>query len=402
MPRIFISYRREDSIAYAGRIFDRLRSEFGPADVFMDVDSLDLGVDFVEVLQQTVSSCDTLLAVIGRHWLNDWEGNSPLSNPEDFVRLEIATALERQNIRVVPILVSGARMPRSAELPEGLSGLARRNALVLPDVGFHEALGRLIHSIKRAEQERLERQKAAADQRAEQVPGPRRAVVENRIRVSPEDGLKYVWIPPGKFRMGCSPGDSECSEDETPAHEVTITKGFWIGQTPVTQAAYERVMGKNPSHFKGADRPVDSVNWKQAQEYCRKAGGRLPTEAEWEYAARAGSQTARYGELDDVAWHGGNSGRETHPVAQKQPNAWGLYDTLGNVWEWVADWYNDKYYANSPQQDPQGPASGTRRVLRGGSWNYFQWFLRAAERYRYGPDDWNYSIGFRCAREVFA
>lgn len=138
--------------------------------------------------------------------------------------------------------------------------------------------------------------------------------------------------------MGCSQGDKECGDNEQPAHEVTITRGFWIGQTEVTQEAYQRVMnGQNPSRFKGARLPVETISWNDADAYCRAIGGRLPTEAEWEYAARAGSTDGRYGDVDQIAWYGKNSGNKTHEVAGKAPNTWGLYDTLGNVWEWTAD-----------------------------------------------------------------
>jgi formylglycine-generating enzyme required for sulfatase activity len=185
-------------------------------------------------------------------------------------------------------------------------------------------------------------------------------------RVNPKDGLTYVYAPAGKFKMGCSPGDSECIPNEMPAHEVTITKGFWIGQTEVTQEAYQKVTGKNPSYLKGAKLPVETIIWNDAQSYCRMAGMRLPTEAEWEYAARAGSSASRYGNLDQIAWYDGNSGNRTHEVGQKQANAWGLYDTLGNVWEWVADWYANSYPAGN-QTDPRGPTRGQYRVVRGGS-----------------------------------
>jgi hypothetical protein len=166
MPRIFISYRREDSIAYAGRIYDRLISRFGASNVFMDIDTLEPGVDFIDELERTVQSCDVFLAVLGTRWLTvkDEGGRSRLSNPEDFVALEISAALKKTNIRIVPILVGGASMPRSSELPDGLSGFARRNALVLPDIGFQQTLGRLIHSVERAEQEQLEREKVEAEQ----------------------------------------------------------------------------------------------------------------------------------------------------------------------------------------------------------------------------------------------
>jgi formylglycine-generating enzyme required for sulfatase activity len=226
---------------------------------------------------------------------------------------------------------------------------------------------------------------------------PRRA---GQTRVNPRDGLTYVWIPPGKFIMGCSPGDEECNPDENPAHEVTITKGFWIGQTPVTQEAYQQVVGKNPSYFKGPRLPVEMVTWEEAQAYCQAIGMRLPTEAEWEYAARAGSKAASYGELDQVAWHRDNSERKTHDVGQKQPNIFGLYDMLGNVWEWVADWFDENYYGQSTATDPPGPATTERRVHRGGSWDNLPSRVRASVRGRDKPSDRGYRVGFRCVGEL--
>jgi len=216
-------------------------------------------------------------------------------------------------------------------------------------------------------------------------------------KVNPKDGLTYVWIPPGSFMMGCSPGDGECSDDEKPAHEVTITRGFWLGQTPVTQQAYQNVTGRNPSYFKRASLPVEGVSWDEAKAYCAAIGGRLPTEAEWEYAARAGSTGARYGNLDDIAWSAKNSGWRAHEVGQKQSNAFGLYDMLGNVWQWTADWYGD--YQSGAQSDPSGPPGGKLRALRGGSWGYDPRFVRVSIR---GWVAWGVGyglIGLRCVRE---
>jgi TPR repeat protein/formylglycine-generating enzyme required for sulfatase activity len=214
--------------------------------------------------------------------------------------------------------------------------------------------------------------------------------------VNPKDGLTYVWIPPGRFLMGCSPADSECSGAEKPAHEVTITEGFWLGQTPVTQQAYQRVTGQSPSHFKGANLPVEFVNWFEAQSYCSAIGGRLPTEAEWEYSARAGSTGARYGNLDEIAWYSGNSGNKTHEVGQKQANAWGLYDMLGNVWQWTADWFGD--YQSGEQNDPSGAESGQFRMLRGGSWSSLARLRLVRVSYRCGvpPSSRGGDMGLRC------
>jgi serine/threonine-protein kinase len=230
------------------------------------------------------------------------------------------------------------------------------------------------------------------------------------VRESPGDGLNYVWIPAGTFLMGCSQGDTECDPDEKPPHQVTLTRGFWIGQTEVTVAAYRRFATAVGRTMPGApnfntgwaneNMPILNVSWDDAQAYCGWAGGRLPTEAEWEYAARGGSSEARYGGIADVAWYDANSGGQTRDVAQKRPNGFGLYDTLGNVWEWVNDWYDENYYRNSPSQDPRGPSSGQYRVLRGGSWVNVAWVVRASDRGRYNPENWNYVHGFRCVREV--
>jgi formylglycine-generating enzyme required for sulfatase activity len=173
-------------------------------------------------------------------------------------------------------------------------------------------------------------------------------------RVNPKDGLTYVWIPPGKFLMGCSPGDTECGTDETP-HEVTIAHGFWIGQTPVTQAAFQRVHGDNPSFHHGDTSllPAERVEWLGADAYCKAVGMRLPSEAEYEYAARAGDPAVRYGDLEAIAWYKGNGNGHTQPVATKAPNAWHLYDMLGDVWEYTSD--------------PYKPGDPVFVALRGGS-----------------------------------
>ena len=217
----------------------------------------------------------------------------------------------------------------------------------------------------------------------------------------------FVKIPAGEFDMGCSPNDRECDgaiDNESPRHHIRISRSFEIGKYEVTQAMWELVMGSNPSHFKGADRPVENVGWSKAQEFLRRLNARndgyhyrLPTEAEWEYAARAGSTTAHYGSLDIIAWHHGNSNRQTHPVGQKQPNAWGLCDVEGNVSEWVQDFYVEKYYSISPLVDPQGPAFGLGRVIRGGSFRDHGRSLRLSHRW-FSSHGGTKELGFRCVR----
>jgi sulfatase modifying factor 1 len=212
------------------------------------------------------------------------------------------------------------------------------------------------------------------------------------------DDLKLenmVWIEGGSFPMG----DTAVEEDEKPVHTVTVD-GFYMDKYEVTQAEYTRVMGDNPSEFQNCPTcPVEKVSWDDAQAYCKKVHKRLPTEAEWEYAACAGSITRYYwGNSFDGAqgWYSSNSGDKTHPVGQKKPNAWGLFDMSGNVWEWCSDWYDGSYYKNSPLQNPQGPSSGSYRVLRGGSWKDGGGGLRSAKRSRDDPGDRDGGIGFRC------
>jgi formylglycine-generating enzyme required for sulfatase activity len=221
------------------------------------------------------------------------------------------------------------------------------------------------------------------------------------------NGIQYDFaaIPAGAFKMG-SPDSGY--QWERPIHTVKITKPFWICKTEVTQGLWKAVMGndENDSNYKlGDDYPVDQVFWFQCAEFTEKlnalVGGnyfRLPTEAEWEYACRAGTTSERYGDLNSIAWHGNNSGAMPHPVGNKQPNSWGLYDMLGNVEEWCQDWWGEDYYSQSPSQDPTGPASGTRKVLRGGNWNGFPEDVRSSYRHSYNaPNYSSYYIGFRIA-----
>ena len=182
------------------------------------------------------------------------------------------------------------------------------------------------------------------------------------------------------------------------AHKVELTGGFWLGKTEVTQAAWIRAMSNNPSRFRGDHQPVENVTWQEATNFCTGIGGRLPTEAEWEYAARANSTGQRYGTLDQIAWYVGNNQGQTQDVKSKAPNAWGLYDMLGNVWEWVADWESDIYYSKSPTRDPRGPSSCLGRVLRGGSWGDIDPAnIRVSRRNASNVDSRLDLVGFRCA-----
>ena len=196
--------------------------------------------------------------------------------------------------------------------------------------------------------------------------------------------------------MGSPDNEEGRWDEEGPQHEVAIESGFWMFETPCTQALWEAVMGQNPSHFRGPTRPVEQVSWDDAQAFLTRIAAMvpglrlgLPSEEQWEYACRAGSAAARYGDLDQIAWHVKNSGGETHPVALKHPNGWGLHDMLGNVWEWCADAYWE--YGTGKSE------ASADRVLRGGSWSDSARRVRAACLIRHVPGDLAGDIGFRCA-----
>ena len=209
--------------------------------------------------------------------------------------------------------------------------------------------------------------------------------------------IEMLLVPGGTFTMGCSPGDAECGGGESPAHQVTLTNAFYMGKTEVTQAQWQATMGSNPSYFSGQpNNPVEQVSWNMIQGFNTVTGLRLPTEAEWEYACRAATTTARYGVLNDIAWYVGNAGSTTHAVATKLPNALGLYDTLGNVWEWCQDWYEP--YSLGSVTNPTGPATGSYRLLRGGDWVNLSDYCRGSQRYYGYPYYANYFVGFRAVR----
>ena len=246
--------------------------------------------------------------------------------------------------------------------------------------------------------------------------------------------IEMIELPGGEFSMGSPENEPGRYDDENP-HRVRVS-AFAMAKYPVTQKLYADVMGTNPAFFQGHRLPVEQVSWFEAVRFCNKLsekaglrpcyaivepkpgadqpadgeapqaeqevvwdraadGYRLPTEAEWEYACRAGTKGETYGPLDAIAWHDDNSGHTTHPVGQKQANSFGLYDMLGNVWQWCLDWYDDGYYKQFPSVDPQGPTRGKKRVLRGGAWDYYAPFFCAAGRYSFEPPLRERSMGFR-------
>ena len=254
---------------------------------------------------------------------------------------------------------------------------------------------------------------------------------------------EMVRVPAGEFMMGALEDDEDAWDEERPRHKVTLTRDFMIGKYAVTQALWQRVMGSNPSRFIGPNRPVEMVSWFDVVSFCNKLseqegltpaydglgdyqagddqnmdedeiaslsagitcnwnakGYRLPTEAEWEYSARGGEYHKYAGsdDVDEVAWYYDNSGWESHPVGQKKPNGFGLYDMSGNVWEWVWDRFGD--YSSDSQTDPTGPDSGPFRVRRGGSWIYYARLIRVSDRHCSDPTRRRYGLGFRLSRLI--
>jgi serine/threonine protein kinase/formylglycine-generating enzyme required for sulfatase activity len=258
---------------------------------------------------------------------------------------------------------------------------------------------------KRDQEEQARLEQARLDKEAEAKKGegsPRTAGLGKNVV------LELVWIKPGQFMMG-SPDSEKFRDGNEKLHRVTLAQGFWMGKYEVTQKQYETIMGNKPSRFKdvGPDSPVEQVTWDEAMSFCQKltlaerSSGklprgyeyRLPTEAQWEYACRSGEQGAYAGDLDQMGWYAVNSGNKIHPVGQMSPNAWGLFDMHGNVWEWCLDWFGD--YAAGALTDPTGPSSGSERVARGGAWSSRALYCRSSNRSGIAPGTRDAILGFR-------
>jgi formylglycine-generating enzyme required for sulfatase activity len=247
---------------------------------------------------------------------------------------------------------------------------------------------------KLVENDRLAREEAVRKRKAEEA--------------AQENFIPMVYVAGGTFTMGCtSEQDSDCHDNEKPAHSVTLSS-YYIGKYEVTQAQWKAVMGSNPSYFEGDNLPVEEVSWNSVQEFICKLNQqtgknyRLPTEVEWEFAARGGNKSRGYkysgsNTAGNVAWYDDNSGYKTHPVGTKSPNELGIYDMSGNVWEWCSDWYGK--YSSGSQTNPRGASSGSYRVDRGGSWYDFAGYVRVSNRGSLTPVIRNHYLGFRLASD---
>jgi len=266
--------------------------------------------------------------------------------------------------------------------------------------------------LERKRQEEKQRQQSMSAAQARAKTAEPQAGQKRSLDLGEGVNLTLVYIPGGTFWMGPKDDDPEARDSEKPRHQVTVP-AFWMGETPVTQAQYKAVrknfmgMGKNPSHFKGDNRPVETVSWNEAIQFCQELSNKvketmtLPSESQWEYACRAGTETFYCfgddtGQLETYAWYGNNSDRQTHPVKQKKPNSWELYDMHGNVWEWCLDhWHGN--YQGAPTDGSAWLSSDESkfRLLRGGSWDLLAGDCRSAYRNNYAPDNRDVNLGFR-------
>jgi formylglycine-generating enzyme required for sulfatase activity len=393
--RIFIIYAREDAEylrALRQTVADLERG--GLIRIWTDHE-LQPGEKWDDEIRAALNAAELILILMSRASISS----------EYIERVEVKRALEREKrgeVRVAPVIIrrcdwTATPIGRLQAIPQ--SGKPKAGYKYLDDYWHAVRL-----DLKRLIEDLCSR--SDASDQGMPIARPQRAKALE-VRTNTVDGLSYVWIPPGKFPMGASPDDKEAAHYEEPQHEVEITRGFWIGQTPVTVDAYGRFASATKRQMVGehgfaqtGDHPVVNASWDDAVAYGQWIAGRLPTEAEWEYAARGGSGQPRYGELDRIAWYDKTSGNAAHPVGQLAPNGHGLYDTLGNVFEWCSDWFDGAYYKNSPARDPVGPTMGEYRALRGGSWNYDAWYARVSVRDGFRPDVRYNVLGFRCVREV--
>jgi len=485
MSKIFISYRRDDSADYAGRLYDRLAGHFGRDHVFLDIDQIEPGEVFDNVIKEKLATVQAAVVLIGKHWLDiaDANGQRRLDHPADWVRLEITALLER-NIRVIPVLIGGTPMPKLEQLPECLVPLTRRHALeITSHARFHTDTDKLIKVLEKI----MSGPTPPLSEPTKEMEEPRKpeepekpgfllfAVIAGMVAVlatgayffipppviEPPKAVviepEMVVIPRGGFMMGSPETEGDRTSYEDPPHEVTISWPFALSRHEITVGQFRQFVQNvgyrttaeksnkgcflwnadkkefrqlrehhwdNPGFQQNDDHPVVCVSWEDAQAYVAwlsdRSGKpyRLPSEAEWEYAARAGTTTARFYPEDQQCKYANGLGQEgkaitgpdwtlaectddyvyTAPVGRFKSNQLGLSDMLGNVVEWTQDCWHDNYQG-APGDGSAWVEKGdcNRRVVRGGSGFDNPQGLRSAGRGRLNTDEASYLLGFRIA-----
>jgi formylglycine-generating enzyme required for sulfatase activity len=410
--RIFLSYTRADQ-THVERLYQQLRQAgFTP---WMDTKDLLPGQKFEYYIKQAIRQSDFFLACLSKKSVN----RRGVLQREIKEALDVLQERLESDIFLIPVRLE------DCDVPESLREFHWAN--VYEDDGLQKLL--------QAIQVGIENQRATGQT---DETGQVKSLAEEpdaKEWTEPTTGMEFVRIPPGRFWMGATDADkkyliqervTEWYKEESPRHEVTIKEGFWMGKYPVTQEQWLKVMGKNPSYFNEGQvgqewrkHPVENVSWDDAQEFMRKLNilvetgrrsvstgvFRLPSEAEWEYTCRAGTETIFYfgddvERLSDYAWYSENSRHKTHPVGQLQPNAYGLYDMLGNVWEWCADLWHDSYQGASADGSVWAESGGSVRVLRGGSWDNEPRGVRSANRLDRALAGRRGDIGFRLVRTI--
>ena len=462
--KILINYRRVESLTQAQALKKLFDDKFGAERVFLDVSGgFKGGENWLQMLERQVDASAAMVVLIGKTWTShkDEHGARRLDDPHDWVRFEISRALLR-NMPIVPVLIDGATMPKQAQLPNNLMQLTHIQAMPLrKETPVQDAVAiaqRLEVLLENQQQLRTQ----TSTRKAEAITEERKALLGKRPRrgvprgvaglglaaaayfagvatgpiLLPQFGLqaddlpnpqfdivwdcsdcpKMVVVPAGTFMMGSTDG----RPDETPVHEVTITQSFAVGRFEVTFANWEACVAgggcasrkkPDPEGWGKGRRPVINVSWDDAQEYVKWLSDRtnkpyrLLTEAEWEYAARAGT-TTKYAFGDTINrrqahFIGDSEGAKTVEVGSYRPNAWGLHDMHGNVWEWVEDCYQDRYTVAPSDGSARSEESNcSRRVLRGGAWDDRAGGLRSATRHKEPPATRESTIGFRVARAI--
>jgi formylglycine-generating enzyme required for sulfatase activity len=446
--KMFISYRRDDSAGHAGRVHDHLEREFGRDLLFMDVDAIPLGANFVKVLDEEIAACDVLLAIIGPGWLDarDENGKRRLENPNDFVRIEIANALKR-GISVIPILLEGTRVPKAEQLPEDLKELGLHQGLDVRHASFANDMGRLVTMLQGVQ--------SRSQQRPAEPALFDRYRAEGRIKVDAaivhgapdgwflpgngkvewfqdsEHGPEMVVVPAGSFVMGSPESELERSEAEGPQHPVTIATSFAVGRHPIKRGEFaafvkdtgheirDEALWRDPGFPQDDNHPVVCVSCEDAKAFTAWLSARsgqdyrLLTEAEWEYVARAGTATPFWWgstiSPQQANYNGsylyGNGGAEgeyreqTVAVANFPANPWGLFQVHGNVLEWCEDVWHDNY-DGAPSNGSAWLEGGNAysHVVRGGSWLSFPQDIRSAFRAKASAILRIDNLGFRVRR----